>query len=446
MKKGLFKLNLLLACCIMVCALAACGKKRSANTVIFWHTMGDKLENILIEVIDGFNEEYPDIKIKQESIGGYTDLRDQIVTKITAGDQPNLAYCYPDHVALYRKANAVLPLDSFINDDEIGFSQAEIDNFVSQFYLEGATFGDNKMYTLPFLKSTELLYYNETFFTQHNLALPTTWDELWALCEQIKQIDPNSIPIGIDSESNLFITLAEQQGNGYTSFDPETKKGKFDFNNDENKAFVTELKENYDKGYFTTEELYGSYTSGLFTNTEPNEDGKVIRSYMVIGSSGGATYQATSAFNVGITMIPQEDVTKPKAISQGPSLCLFDFNKSVNEKAWTFMKYLLRDEVQIKFAIASGYMPVTHSAQQNQYYVEDYLNLADGTAAGISALAAKQAIKQVELDAYFVSPAFVGSSTARDEVGNIIILVMEGQKTVAKAFKEALEECEYNVG
>ena len=53
--------------------------------------------------------------------------------------------------------------------------------------------------------------------------------------------------------------------------------------------------------------------------------------------------------------------------------------------------------------------------------------------------------------AYFVSPAFNGSSEARDQVGVIMqtILVYEGQDVDAaidKAFKEAIDECEYALG
>ena len=45
----------------------------------------------------------------------YDDVRDQISTEITVGAQPNIAYCYPDHVAMYNLAQAVQTLDSYID-------------------------------------------------------------------------------------------------------------------------------------------------------------------------------------------------------------------------------------------------------------------------------------------------------------------------------------------
>ena len=57
-------------------------------------------------------------------------------------------------------------------------TQEQIDDFIAGYYNEGKQFEDGKMYTLPFSKSTEVLYYNKTFFDAHGLQLPKTWDDL----------------------------------------------------------------------------------------------------------------------------------------------------------------------------------------------------------------------------------------------------------------------------
>ena len=185
------------------------------------------------------------------------------------GNQPNIAYCYPDHVALYNLAGAVATLDDLIDSqievaradgstEILGLTDEQKADFIAGYYEEGRQFGDGLMYTLPFSKSTEVLYYNKTFFDEHGLTVPTTWDEMEALCAQIKEIDPNSIPLGYDSESNWFITMCEQYGSGYTSATGDH----FIFDNETNRAFVKEFREWYQNGYLTTQMLYGAYTSG----------------------------------------------------------------------------------------------------------------------------------------------------------------------------------------
>ncbi len=418
------------------------GYDGSAVTITFYHTMGQNLRDVLDAYIPEFNALYPNITIVHEQVGNYDDVREQISTEITVGNQPNIAYCYPDHVALYNLAQAVATLDSLIDHPELGLTAEQKADFIEGYYNEGKQFGDGLMYTMPLSKSTEVLYYNKTFFEQHNLSVPTTWDELEALCAEIKAIDPNSIPLGYDSEANWFITMCEQYGSPYTSATGDH----YLFDNEQNHAFVKKFNEWYQKGYLTTQTLYGSYTSGLFTSMDGT------KSYMSIGSSAGATHQRPAAvdgaypFEVGIATIPQVDVNNPKVISQGPSLCIFQkSNPQEVIASWLFVKFLTTTvEFQAEFGMASGYVPVLKSVGENPVYAE-YIANADG-GNYISALSAKICLEQQ--DAYYTSPAFNGSSTARDQVNALMAkcLPMTGDvdKQIAEAFEDAVAECEYN--
>ncbi len=470
MKKRIISI-LLLACMILgVFGLAGCqgggnqvlagnfeipegGYDGSEVTIVFYHTMGSNLTDVLNIYIEEFNKLYPNIHIEHEQVGGYDDVRDQIKTELTVGNQPNIAYCYPDHVALYNIAKAVVTLDDLIasdievtradgTTDILGLTEEQINDFIKGYYEEGKQFGDGLMYTLPMSKSTEVLYYNKTFFEQHNLQVPTTWDEMEALCKKIKEIDPNSIPLGYDSEANWFITMTEQYGNPYTSASGEEH---FLFDNDANKAFVKRFREWYQNGYVTTQEIYQAYTSGLFVSQTGT------KSYMSIGSSAGATHQRPTKtadgypFDVGIATIPQVDANNPKVISQGPSLCIFkDANPQEVVASWLFVKFLTTTvEFQAEFSMASGYVPVLKSVADNEVYA-DFLSKADG-GDYISALSAKICLEQES--AYYTSPAFNGSSAARDNVA----LLMQSAFTsndngdvdamINKIFADAIKEC-----
>ncbi len=456
---------------VMVLSMSACGGTAkpasnfdipeegyddSAITVKFYYTMGSNLSDVLNIYIEEFNKIYPNITVEGSQVGGYDDVRDQISTEITVGSQPNIAYCYPDHVALYNLAQAVVTLDGLI-DSEIpvqrndgtteilGLTEEQKADFISGYYAEGQQFGDGLMYTMPFSKSTEVLYYNKTFFDANGLTVPTTWDELEALCAKIKEIDPNCIPLGYDSEANWFITMCEQYGSPYTSASGDH----YLFDNDTNKAFIKRFREWYQKGYLTTQTLYGSYTSGLFTATSG------VRSYMTIGSSAGATHQRPAAgadgkypFEVGIATVPQVNAASPKVISQGPSICIFKKNNPQEVVAsWLFLKYLITNvEFQAEFSMASGYVPVLKSVAQNPAYAS-FLEKADG-GNYISALSAKVCLQQES--AYYTSPAFNGSSTARDQVGALLSKCLtandEGNldNMINRAFADAVAECEYS--
>ena len=461
-----------LATLMSIFSMTGCGKKEMPNfempeggydgsevTITFYHTMGQSLQNVLDNHIKYFNTLYPNIHIEHSQIGGYDDVRSQISTELSAQRQPNIAYCYPDHVALYNTAGAVVTLDQFIESRQeitladgtktiLGLTDEQVDDFVDGYWNEGKTFGDDKMYALPLSKSTELLFYNATFFKENSLEPPKTWDEMEELCRKILTIDPKCIPLGYDSEANWFITLCEQYGSPYTSLD---EKDHFLFDNQTNMDFVKELRTWHKDGLCTTQEIYGAYTSTLFT--AQGED--VVKSYMSIGSSGGTVHQLPSQdgdgkypFEVGIATIPQVNPDNPKAISQGPSLCIFQ-NQNPQEviASWIFMKFLTTDiAFQADFSMASGYVPVIESAKNDPFY-QNFLSKADGTDH-IAALGATVCLAQK--DAYFTSPAFNGSSVAREQVGALLQECMtatwsnsELDSKIKDRFKEAITECEY---
>lgn len=468
MKKRILSMLLVLA--MVVAMMTGCGGKTVAEanfdvpevgydgsevTITFYHTMGANLREVLDLYIAEFNKLYPNIHIEHSQVGGYDDVREQIATEITAGNQPNIAYCYPDHVAMYNISKAVATLDNLIaseievtradgTTEILGLTEAQQNDFIAGYYNEGREFGDGLMYTLPLSKSTEVLYYNKTFFDENGLSVPTTWDELEALCKKIKEIDPTSIPLGYDSEANWFITMCEQLGTPYTSATGDH----YLFDNDDNKAFVKRFREWYQSGYLTTQNIYGAYTSGLFTATTGT------RSYMSIGSSAGATHQRPSKgddgqypFEVGIATIPQADAENPKVISQGPSLCIFQKeNPQEVVASWLFVKFLTTNvDFQAEFSVASGYVPVLKSVAENEGY-KAYLAKADG-GDNITALSAKICMEQES--AYYTSPAFNGSSTARDEVGSLLSkciseVTNDVDKLINDAFEDAIAECEYN--
>ncbi len=482
MKKKIVSILLLVTMLFGVVAMAGCNQATNAEpnfvvpeggfdttkevTITFGHTMGQASMAIVDKYLKEFNELYPNIKVEHVNKGGWSDINGTINTEINGGTQPNIVYCYPDHVAMYNLAKSVVTLDNLISStaavgdsgEILGLTDAQRSDFVETYYNEGTVFGDGLMYTMPFSKSTEILFYDKDFFAQHGLSVPTTWAELWDVCEKIKAIDPKSIPLGYDSEANWFITMCEQMNAGYT----DASKGSgeyYEFDNEQTRAFVTELRGYYEKGYFTTQELYGNYTSGLFTNQDPSK----ARAYMCIGSSGGTRHQTpktededgntTYAFEVGIAPIPQVSADNKKAISQGPSVCILKGADTTDQQimaSWLLVKFLCTNVgFQAEFSMDSGYMPVLKSVTENEVYA-NWLADANGFDK-LNALAVKVGIEA--RDTYFVSDAFNGSTTARNQVGYLLVKCVSEklgsgsvEDLINEAFQDALDECIFQGG
>ena len=96
--------------------------------------------------------------------------------------------------------------------------------------------------------------------------------------------------------------------------------------------------------------------------------------------------------------------------------------------------------------MASGYVPVIKSVGDNAVYKSEFLDKADG-GDFISALSAKVCLEQES--AYYTSPAFNGSSTARDQVGLLMQKCLSAEAgadvkaMIKKAFEDAVSDCKY---
>lgn len=412
-------------------------------TITFYHEFGQEREKILTSTIEDFNKIYPNITINPVKYDKYEVILEKVKKEITVGAGPNLAICYPDHVGTYNLSGAVQTLDVFMTDSEVGFTAEQLADFIPAFLEEGKNFGDGKTYTLPISKSTEVLYYNKTFFEKHNLTVPTTWEEMEAVCRQIKAIDPDCIPLGYDSEANLFITLCEQYGSPYTS---ATKGQEFLFDNDKNKEFMSMFRTWFQDKLMTTQGLNGgAYTSKMFTG-EGAKEGNTTRCYMCIGSTGGATYQRPQyttvngqdvfEFEVGINPIPQANKNNQKVILQGPSVCVFKKADPQQVLAsWLFAKYLSTDPFfQGSISMNNGYCPVIKSVDNLPAYAEF---LAGASTKNIQALAIQAT--RLQQNYFYSSPAFYGSSDARLQVEGLVTECLSASldgKTVKEKFDE----------
>lgn len=455
-----YKKKLLTFCLLpaTMMALSACGenpnKPSSSNggnnqnqkvTVTFWHSMGKTNQELLQTMIKAFNDIYPNIEIKETAAaGGYEDLQTLVLKNVSTHNLPTMAFCYPDHVAQYLESGnggIVANLDSFINDPEIGFKAEEgshvdeetgktltgVDDYVPSFWEEGCNYQKEGVYSVPFAKSTEALFYNKDVFDQNGWEVPQTWDQMWNLCQIIRETyneDEIVAPLGYDSDSNLFISLCQQMGIPYTS----TTGDHYLFDNPQAKAMVKDLKEKFDKKYFITKGSSGNntYTSTKFTS------GEIL---MSIGSTGGTQYNGTQNFEVGVAEVPSYDLNSPAIISQGPSICIFnDASKEEQRAAWQFYKFISTAENSTKYAVSTGYQPVRLSSYQTKNYIDfshETTNLMNKVASLSSSL----------LNSYFNSPVFVGSATARKEVGSLVSSVLLGSKSVDDAFTQALSNC-----
>lgn len=448
--------------------VSSCGKtEEDANRIIFWHTFGQDIEIVVQNKVNEFERLYEEqtgeeITIDLEYQGGYDEILDKIERGFAVGNIPTIAVAYPDHVADYLSYESddqtwVYNLEDFFDDEEIGFGKQEYlnpslkgaEDFVPSFLDEGSHYIKEGIYSLPLMKSSEVLLYNEDLLAivlsdydssitnieeyMNNISRDEFIDLLRFIAKDLNKYGNGLItPLVYDSDANFYIGQSFQRNIPYVSM--SNGKGSIDFNNDQAKAMVQEIKGWYDEGLLLTKGTNNNeYGSDTFTNME---------CIFTIGSTGGAGYNDPGAagFNVGIAKVPavSDNSELQKYVSQGVTLTLMKNNRlseETNDKrariGWQLMKWLTNEENNIDICLASnGYAPVRTSCYTNEIYAS-YLEESDFMPRCANVVA-----NQINGN-YFNYPVFKGTAAARDNVGGIITQVLLGNETIDEAFDRA---------
>ena len=475
---------------LMLGALTGCGgggggksstseEEVKAVTVKFWHTFGQTVTDALKNKASAFaktvkEHDGVDVTIDISYKGGYDDIKKLIVEGFSVDNRPTIAIAYPDHVADYleigKSANQefVVNLDKYIKDEELGFGKESWlgdkkneKDFVEDFYSEGSRYAVEGTYSLPFMKSTEIMFYNKELLNKamkyYNSDLygqtakidkfmsSITWDEFIELSQTIKDHEAEfkasnpdfEVPFCYDSDSNWFITQLYQRNIAYSSI--QNGKGHVDYGEGENLAktvsFLEEANDIYQRGLVTTKGIRGTYGSDFFTGEQ---------CVFSIGSSGGSGYNfpQSDAFTLGVCRVPAAN-KNPVYVTQGPTLALFNsaslsesVNKATLKYAWRFMKYLTNAEVNVDLCIngSEGYAPVRYSAYESAAFL-DFLEEGEKYA---------QCLKVVtnDIHKYLVSDAFKGSSDLRTISGSLLTSALKANKSeipglIQKAINDA---------
>ena len=431
-------------------------------TIKFWHTFGQTVVDGLKSKINDFKKlvkenDGVDVDVDLKYQGDYDDIAKLIADGYAVFNSPTMAVAYPDNVSDYldigKSANQefVVNLDKFISSDTVGFGKEkwlgdeyDEEDFVEDFYAEGSQYSVEGTYSLPFLKSTEIMFYNmdllievmkgfkpdlnnsETLIKDYMSKI--SWDEFMELCAYAQDYinanrdtfgDSFEVPMWYDSDANYIITKMFQNKVPYSSIGADGK-GKIDFESGE--AFngvvdlLDEARQNFANGLFTTKGIKKTYGSDYFTNE---------KCLFSIGSSGGSGYNfpQADAFTLGVCRVPAAN-NNPMYVSQGPTLTMFndrglsqEQNDRIQLYAWKFMKYITNGKVNAEICVngSEGYVPVRYSAYETKFF-QDFMEEGERYA-----MCYKVVVNDVNSKArYLVSAAFKGSAALRIECGTML--------------------------
>ncbi|CAI2423693.1 ABC transporter substrate-binding protein [Serratia liquefaciens] len=366
----LFKLSAaaLLLAGVSVSVLAADAVKLQMYYPI---AVGGKISHTVEGLVADFEKLHPDISIQPVYTGDYATTVTKALTAFRGGNAPQIAVIGDIEAYSLIDAGAILPV-SDLADDQAG--KAWIDGFYPAFIRKI----QNKVWGIPFQRSTVVLYWNKQAFQQAGLdgeTPPANWQQVVDFGKklvvrsgnEVKQwgIEIPSTPIGYWTFQGIAATNGSHLDNG--------KGTAVTFNTPANVEALTWLTDLAQK--------YGVSPKGAITwSTTPQDfiDGKTA---MMVTTTGNlTTVRENAKFPFGVAMLPEK--TQRGSPTGGGNLYLFNGTSPAQQKAAVaFMQWLSAPEQAARWSIATGYVATSPAAWETATMKEYAAKVPQATVA-----------------------------------------------------------------
>ncbi|MEN8209421.1 MAG: ABC transporter substrate-binding protein, partial [Candidatus Fermentibacteria bacterium] len=280
-----------------------------------------------------------------------------------AGDTPVVAQAYETWTSQLIRGNTLVPLDSLMELDSEEITERWNNDFFPVFQRNN-TYG-SRIYSFPFNKSVQALYYNVEIMDSLDLQPPRTWEEY------------RTVLMALTIDGNNDGDLLDDCDRWGTAFTPSVgmfenlllQRGGTLLNSDSTRtAFAS--PEGIDALQLMIDLIYtdgSARISSGYTHQNDFADGTVG---IVQGSTVSLAFMeknmqrmeenGESVFTLGIAPLPRD--REQAVVIAGTNVILFKSDSVEIEAAWEFIKWFTEPMQQARWSAATGYIPATSSS------------------------------------------------------------------------------------
>lgn len=317
----------------------------------WWHALESQYSDVIDEVIEKFHATGTNVKVTPVYQGSYSDLNEKLIAANAAGTMPAITVANTPYVAEYGASGLCEVLDPYI----------QATNFDIEDFGEGlriASSYEDQQVSLPFLISTQVLFYNKDMVEAENIKLPDTWDEMDTFINAASKVSNGTTDryaIGIPGWDHwYFEPFFLNRGVNIVNDDNTT-----DLNSELAIDTATKMQQWCQEGkasWFYGKDSSTAMRQGFF-------DKKFLS--VIHTTSLYNMYVDQCDFEVGMHYLPGD---KTRTSEIGGCVVLIPSNNSqeVKNAAWEFLQFLTGEEVNMLWAEKTGYMPTRNSVLTTQ--------------------------------------------------------------------------------
>lgn len=304
---------------------------------------GDTTKKYWDELTAAYEAKHPGVQVEVQ-IESWNDVDRKVAEMVKADEAPDIAQigAYADYAAEGELYSA----------DELLSIPVQA-NFLAPL----AAAGEHKrtQYGLPFAASTRLLFFNQALFDRAGVSKPpTTWDELAAAAEKLKDKDvkyPFALPLGPEEAQAETMMWLLSGGDGYTD-----GTDRYRIDSEQNAETFDWLRTN-----LVQKELTGPVAPGKLNRKDAFAAFSRGEVGMLNGHPSLMQEAEKKGVKVGKVALPGVD-GKAKA-SMGVADWIMGFKQNGHrEEIGDFLDFVFSDENVLKFAGGNDLLPPTVSA------------------------------------------------------------------------------------
>jgi multiple sugar transport system substrate-binding protein len=392
-----------------IVAAGSFGASKSPVTIVMWHGYTDVEGKALKAQVDQFNRSQSAVHVNLQFYGNADYALQKVLTAISGGKYPDIAYLYGSWAANIAKSPKTLDLAERVK--EPGFNYNDIWPAARV-----AATVNGKVVGLPALIDNLALVYNKKLFRQAGLPFPTakwTWATMEKAAKKLtnrskKQFGWAYVNDGSEDTVWRYWALLWQAGGNILS--PDGKKSAFD-----SAAGVKALT--HLQRMARDKSIYFDNGNGNYANLF--NSGRIAMLY-----TGPWDLSSFTNVEYGVQILPGDK--NHQTIAGPDNWVLFDNGKERANAAWTFMKWFMSAQQQLKLAIATGELPMRRSELKLPGY-KTYTKKYPGIKTFVANL----------LNAKKVRPVDARYPRISEAVGQAVQAVLLGKADPKKALDDA---------
>ncbi len=315
-------------------------------TITWWHALESQYDELVADVVKKFNATQNLITVEAQYIGSYKDINEALVAAHAAGTGlPAVAVANTDYVASYGESGLYEDLDPYIAGT--GY---DVDDFSAGLLLSSQYEG--KQVALPFLHSTQVIYYNKTMADENGWTIPEKIEDFTPFLAEVhskKGIYGTVVP-GWDQW--YFETMYLNEGVQIITGDNDCDL------NSETALGVT----NMIKGWCDAGDAYFAAGTDASATMRQNFYDQKTFSVMHTSSLYNNYVSKCPDFEVGMAWYPAATTGDKNSEVGGCVLGIPSKNdQATKNAAWQFLQFLCGKEVNMEWAEGTGYLPTRNS-------------------------------------------------------------------------------------